>query len=1063
MRHLAGTLEGRQIMKRPCIVLVGVLILAGCDSARVASRKAAQPVRLEAGKVEPLRGEGPAKPAVVPDFKRRFQVIRADKPPVLDGRLDDPAWSKAVVMKDFCLAQRPTQKTLPALAADLTEARVVYDNSGIYVGVKAFQDPTTITKSEAGAWQGGGDEIQLAIDPEFTQFSFYLFRVNPEGVRFKQFMPIVHPYDGRYKVVEPITVADDLWKAATGRDDSGWTAEVFIPYESIRFIPIRPARPNDIIFDMIQDRTIMGFNVHRISAARREGSSWSRSNGPIAFRDPWNFGQAFFRLLPCSLEVPSPQDLLKTDQEFAVRVISRSDKPEQVTLKVNPDALEGPLPDATVTLGPGETMTILKDMRLAAGDPSVVIQLIRASDGWLLDEAKFERFLPEPVQVVLPKTVLYDGEGDFWAKLTVASPDNAVDALNYGVFQEDQEVVSGKTGPLKGNSFSLPFTVSGLKPAEYIFEIDAVSSGKSLGRASQTFRVIGDPFSIRLSGRAGTSAGKPSGVPAGFSALAADTAEQKEEARPRAMVIPWLDEAAREKGFLWYADTPTGDFRGDEVPRTAELSTPFRAFAAGDEYEPISFVVHAFSDLKDLQIEFSDLRSKSRNVIPTSQMDLRATRVDSVKDEYAAWRDPLLVRQEGLGTLAKDCTRRYFLTIYVAPGTSAGLYQGTLSLRANGRALESRPYTLLVLPFGLEHPPLLCSVYGAIHGSADVERDKIVAEDLLSHGLANMTCGSVFKASEIKEVIVHHRTGESGKPAEERSLGDEAARFKVELDEQAFKNMKDFWGPDPIVINVNEAIRYLPATEEHAKLFLGLIQRIETLREKYGLPEFVYHLVDEPHNHYGPSSNGEYGRRFGVQLMDFYGKMLHELGVRQYATINSTWRGEDIAELVRERIDIWCANAISGVNQVDRWTVPGKELWLFNYMGGNRPKTGRAAYGFYAQRVRATGVTQWVHDQFVQWNPQEKRCLDRCSWEAIREGVDDARYVARLRKAIQGAKARGGSPARMAEAAEMELETIIDTCPVVRWDKEEWEKTHDASDWNKWRWIIASWILKLEK
>ncbi|GAH76228.1 unnamed protein product, partial [marine sediment metagenome] len=270
---------------------------------------------------------------------------------------------------------------------------------------------------------------------------------------------------------------DDRWKAATARDRRGWTAEVFIPYESFGFVPIRSVKPNDIIFDMVQSRTVMGFNVHRITRlpgerARWQASSWSRSKGPIPLRDCWNFGQAHFRELPCSLEEVTLEPLGRLHPRLTFKIRSRSDKAEEVKVKTyaswkSPrDATE-----ATTTLKPGETAPMGADFPRAYGRQTVGVKLVRASDGWLMDEARIECFMPSPVQVVLPKTVLYETERDFWAEVKLTSADKKLDDLRYRIAREGKVVVSGKTGPLEGDTFSLPFALSGLTPGSYRFEV----------------------------------------------------------------------------------------------------------------------------------------------------------------------------------------------------------------------------------------------------------------------------------------------------------------------------------------------------------------------------------------------------------------------------------------------------------------------------------------------------------------------------------------------------------------------------------------------------------------
>ncbi len=54
--------------------------------------------------------------------------------PRIDGRLDDEAWKQAPVISDF--TQRDPNEGEPG--TELTEARILYSDDAIYVGVRAF-------------------------------------------------------------------------------------------------------------------------------------------------------------------------------------------------------------------------------------------------------------------------------------------------------------------------------------------------------------------------------------------------------------------------------------------------------------------------------------------------------------------------------------------------------------------------------------------------------------------------------------------------------------------------------------------------------------------------------------------------------------------------------------------------------------------------------------------------------------------------------------------------------------------------------------------------------------
>ncbi len=325
------------------------LELALVTDVRAGGRDEASPVE-DARLQQELMAAESAGLGPVPDFNRRFQVTRTETPPAVNGRLDDPAWRKAIPLKDFCISQEYNELSLPSYAVDQTEGYVLYDDKGLYVGVRAHQDPAsmyTTVKGEglfrpdldwrtgAEEWANTGcDEIEIQIDPELTRCAHYTFHVNPDAARQKTYMPPARVSDGLYKRIDPVVVADDRWQAATARDDKGWTATVFIPYESFGFQPIRPVSQTDVYFNMVQDRTVMGFNINRVSHARREPSSWSRSKAPMFFRNAEHLGHAYFRPLEAAIAGAMCADFFAGESTVDVEVRSQSGKREDLVLKL---------------------------------------------------------------------------------------------------------------------------------------------------------------------------------------------------------------------------------------------------------------------------------------------------------------------------------------------------------------------------------------------------------------------------------------------------------------------------------------------------------------------------------------------------------------------------------------------------------------------------------------------------------------------------------------------------------------------------------------------------------
>ena len=96
---------------------------------------------LQSGSVEPARAPDPAVPVTV-------VRVAAGARPVLDGRLDEPAWATTTPITQ--LLQRDPNEG--ASATEATEVRVLYDADALYIGARLFDSaPRDIIARHGGA------------------------------------------------------------------------------------------------------------------------------------------------------------------------------------------------------------------------------------------------------------------------------------------------------------------------------------------------------------------------------------------------------------------------------------------------------------------------------------------------------------------------------------------------------------------------------------------------------------------------------------------------------------------------------------------------------------------------------------------------------------------------------------------------------------------------------------------------------------------------------------------------------------------------------------------------
>ena len=186
---------------------------------------------------------------------RVASALRTEEKITVDGYLDEPAWKKAQEITNFSQFQPERGKP----AAFRTAVRVLYDHEYVYVGFLCSDaEPekvvARVTKRDADLEED--DSVSIFLDTFHDGRNCYYFATNALGTQC----------DGRI-VENGLTTDltwDGVWKSAGQRTEFGWTAEVAISLESLKFKPG-------------EERT-WGFNVGRSVPRLLESSFWA---GPL--------------------------------------------------------------------------------------------------------------------------------------------------------------------------------------------------------------------------------------------------------------------------------------------------------------------------------------------------------------------------------------------------------------------------------------------------------------------------------------------------------------------------------------------------------------------------------------------------------------------------------------------------------------------------------------------------------------------------------------------------------------------------------------------------------------
>ena len=190
-----------------------------------------------------------------------------DKPPVIDGKLDDEVWKHAIVLKDFYQVQ-PGDNLAPSKP---TEVMLGYDSKFLYVAFHCFDEPD---KVRANIPKRGNifddDYVGILFDTFNDHRKAYEFDFNPLGVQADGIW-----VDGQNEDFNP----DFVFESKGVVTGDGWTVEAAIPFKSLRYVAGK-----DKLWGAHFWRRIKRFNneLDMWMPLNRDNSSWLAQEGHLS-------------------------------------------------------------------------------------------------------------------------------------------------------------------------------------------------------------------------------------------------------------------------------------------------------------------------------------------------------------------------------------------------------------------------------------------------------------------------------------------------------------------------------------------------------------------------------------------------------------------------------------------------------------------------------------------------------------------------------------------------------------------------------------------------------------
>ena len=151
-------------------------------------------------------------------------LTRAETPPKIDGVLDDAVWQTARSWSEFKTAKPDYGKPV----SEKTVVYMAYDRENVYFAFRCLDsDPAGIKTSMCRRDGCDSDDwVGVTLDTFDDQQGGYLLVVNPNGIQMDGMLNQDGNANADY---------DMLWSSAAKVNGEGYTAEIAVPFKSIRY------------------------------------------------------------------------------------------------------------------------------------------------------------------------------------------------------------------------------------------------------------------------------------------------------------------------------------------------------------------------------------------------------------------------------------------------------------------------------------------------------------------------------------------------------------------------------------------------------------------------------------------------------------------------------------------------------------------------------------------------------------------------------------------------------------------------------------------------------------
>jgi Domain of unknown function (DUF5916)/Carbohydrate family 9 binding domain-like len=158
-------------------------------------------------------------------LSRVATAVRVTEKITLDGTLQEPDWKLVAPATGFVQYRPNTGEP----AQEQTEARFLYDEDNLYVGIICFDSDAAhmvVNGLKEDYQWNETDTVGVIIDSLHDRRSGFYFQANPAGARRDQQISNDSQASQDW---------DGVWDVKVTRNNEGWIAEFMIPFKTLRF------------------------------------------------------------------------------------------------------------------------------------------------------------------------------------------------------------------------------------------------------------------------------------------------------------------------------------------------------------------------------------------------------------------------------------------------------------------------------------------------------------------------------------------------------------------------------------------------------------------------------------------------------------------------------------------------------------------------------------------------------------------------------------------------------------------------------------------------------------